>query len=160
MTEGEPRRLPRHTRKRDILPEGEEEEEEEEVAADEVEIAADDEAIPAEDADVDESADEDAAGAGAESFDLDVLARLRGADEQPDEEKAETEEKLSLEDLFKNLTIPDVVPIEEDEEAGEPKKKKASGRSRVAKRRPKRAADDFERFDRVRSLRDLDLTTR
>ncbi|MGI6633103.1 MAG: DNA-directed RNA polymerase subunit beta [Bacillota bacterium] len=156
VTEGEPRRLPRHTRKRDILPEGEEEEEEEEVAADEVEIAADDEAIPAEDADVDESADEDAAGAGAESFDLDVLARLRGADEQPDEEKAETEEKLSLEDLFKNLTIPDVVPIEEDEEAGEPKKKKASGRSRAAKRRPKRAADDFERFDRVRSLRDLD----
>jgi hypothetical protein len=54
------------------------------------------------------------------------------------------------------LTIPDVVPIEEDEEAGEPKKKKASGRSRAAKRRPKRAADDFERFDRVRSLRDLD----
>lgn len=161
-TEGESRRFPRHSRRRDILPESpygedEEVEEEEQVAVEEDE-SREEEAIPADesvedDMDLGEAAEEDDDVAGVDILRglTDTETAVPAAGEEDAEE--ETGQKLSLDDLFKNLTIPDVVPVEE--EAVEPKKKRPAGRTR-AKRRPKRAGDDFERLGRVRSLRDLD----
>jgi hypothetical protein len=130
-------------------------------------VAAQEEAIPADES-MEEDMDLGEAGMDEDELVEDALvvddlkelepeAPFQDDEEEVQEEaQEEVEQKLSLDDLFKNLTIPTVVPAEEDEEMGEPKKKRASGRART-RRRPRRAADDFERIGRVRSLRDLDL---
>ena len=137
-TEGESRRFPRHSRRRDILPESpygedEEVEEEEQVAVEEDE-SREEEAIPADesvedDMDLGEAAEEDDDVAGVDILRglTDTETAVPAAGEEDAEE--ETGQKLSLDDLFKNLTIPDVVPVEE--EAVEPKKKRPAGRTRA-----------------------------
>ncbi len=162
VTEGEPRRLPRHPKRRDIPFEGpfedqpEDEEDEEEVEDMPVAIAASDEEAMSFDAKAEASLDEDAE-AEDEGFDLtpdELPARLGTGTPGP----AREESRLSLEDLFKNLSVPAVVPAEEDEEAtqDDKKRRRAPAKGKVKAKKPKRASLDVERFDRVRSSRDLE----
>jgi hypothetical protein len=154
VTEGEPRRLPRHPKKRDIPLEGSfeeetpEEEEEEEVSV-LTEIPADEEVALDEKADSedeeDESVEEDL------TITKEDLAERLGIGAP-----AKEEAKLSLEDLFKNLSVPEAVPAEEDETSEDKKRKRAPVKSKVKVKKPKRASEDIERFDRVRSIRDLE----
>jgi len=158
VTEGEPRRLPRHPRKRDIPFEGpfreepeEEEEEQEEVV--ELPAAADDE----DEASLDTSvmAGEDEGEVSDEELDMST----DDLDESLGVAPSKDDGRLSLEDLFKNLSLPEIVPVEEEEEEipiDDKKRKRAPAKGKAKAKKPKRAADDFERFDRVRSIRDLE----
>jgi len=158
ITEGEPRRLPRHPKRRDLPFEGpyseETGEEEEEEGGEPVlpDVAAGDEpdslADKAEPADDEEDVtDEELALSGEE------LEERLGVGANKDDGR------LSLEDLFKNLSVSETVPVEEDEGPAQDDKKRkrtpAKGKTRTAKK-PKRQGDDFERFTRVRSIRDLE----
>ena len=155
VTEGEPRRLPRHPRKRDMpfggpyeeqpLDEEEQEEETPAVAADEEVLSLDVKAEPSDEEE--EATDEEL------TLTHDELQERLGVTGP-----AKDEGRLSLEDLFKNLAIPEAVPAEEDEEAGrdDKKRKRAPAKGKTKAKKPKRASIDVERFDRVRSIRDLE----
>lgn len=58
------------------------------------------------------------------------------------------------EDLFKHISVPPVPQVVEEEETDEKKRRARVTRPR-ARRKPRRQVDEFERLDRVRSLKDL-----
>mgnify|MGYP000852392202 CR=1 FL=1 len=161
----EPRLFPRQPRKREIpieRPTGDEEEEDEaisgfgEVAADSDDEATADEEDTARD-DEDEAVQVDEAVlAQTKEFAKDYDRREYKTESKVTVDEEEAETKISLEDLFKNINIPQEVQ-EVEEEVPTSKKRRATAPTKTrARKRPRAAADDFERFDRVRSLSDLE----
>ncbi len=150
IAEGEPRASSGRLRRRDaglqkIYDEDDEEEEEEELVVLE-DVPAD------EDEEIEETGDEDEA--------LDEEAGIDDVQEDLVQEEA----KVAVEtkavdakdtgDLFRHISVPQVLPEIEDEET-EDKKRRARVTKPKARRKPRRQADEFERLDRVRSLKDL-----
>ena len=89
-----------------------------------------------------------------ETEDTDLFDDLKRKAEDVEEKE---EPKIDLDELFRNITVPDDIPVlEEDEDMG--RKKKRAATKPKARKRPRHApADEFERFGRVRSIRDLQI---
>ncbi len=65
--------------------------------------------------------------------------------------------RLSLEELFRDIAVPQETPVAEEEDVVVKKRRRAPSPTRArARRRPRTPEDDFGRFDRVRSIRDLE----
>ncbi|HHW18415.1 MAG TPA: DNA-directed RNA polymerase subunit beta [Firmicutes bacterium] len=164
VTEGEPRRIPRKPKKQETPVEEpyeeEEEEEEEEEIADIEEIPADDDMEEAGSASLDRDTAREIEEDLVEDLSEDEnssedVSRLYSEDEKEQEEDA----KVAFDQLFKGISIPHDLPdadIEEDEEEFSGKKRKKPVKAK-GKKKARRIDDDFERFDRVRSIRDLEL---
>lgn len=153
MTESEPRRPSRRPRREivdeeDYSDEGEDEEEEEQIAtvADEDDISAGDDDSQDEELFEDEGEDRD-----DQSDDL-----VEDEDTTTMEERDE-DTKMTFDQLFKQITIPDDVShvLEEDEFAA--KKKKKPTKAKVKRKVRRSALDDLDRLGRVRSIRDLEF---
>ncbi len=80
---------------------------------------------------------------------------LEAGEPQAPEQAAD---RLSLEDLFRDLSVPPKVsPAEDDESSTTKKRRRATTPAKPRSRKRLRTQqDDFDRFDRVRSLRDLE----
>ncbi|MGI6627145.1 MAG: DNA-directed RNA polymerase subunit beta [Bacillota bacterium] len=156
VTELEPRRPARRRRREEPDDEDEDEETEIVAAADEDEDKTDEyQDIPA--------GDDHGSGYGESSEDQGVdldTEKSDGLTQDDDDATAQEREedtKMTFDELFKGVTVPDDVSkvLEEDELAVKKKKKPARVK---AKRKVRRTAmDDLGRLGRVRSIRDLEF---
>ncbi|MGI6643034.1 MAG: DNA-directed RNA polymerase subunit beta [Bacillota bacterium] len=136
--------------------EDQEDEQEEEIAGFGEVSAGDDIELAEDSSQEDEEEDSRIAEAEEEAMPGDIAEDILPPAERDQDTHVEVRDTLSLEDLFKDLSVPVEEPLIEEEETVSKRKRRASGSTRTRARKRPRVAEDFDRFHRVRSLSDLE----
>jgi len=159
LIEGEPRKLPRRLKKRAVHHERPKDVEQEKESQEKVVEAVDVNEAAAEEDSHDENLTDDLEKedrAETNEIGKESVTGDESGKSKENEELRREGSKISFDELFRGISISnDLTSVDEDDFRGRRKRKAAKGKVRRKSRRG--MIDDLKRYDRVRSIRDLEI---